>query len=682
MQSETVEQADEGEVGRCYVLDNVQRNYAVHEGGLLVKPIMKVGCTATAVELEDCQKGAWDLSDYLSRVAQNLRSKMTIGTLWNSIDWKNYHDIQALYVVKTLVEYIPSLKFHSNSISERFRTHPIAIHRIPDDRRTKIQPLGTNSEQEVEIHGMKRCIEDFDGQIGFTGAGADDRLLEWVSGDGASFAAIINLQKYLAPTSLGNRETLRNKIVTPEIWHTKDKALKAIAEEHFGPPTSADPSSLSKLYTLAGLKRPSNLKHCDHYPTMRGLELIWTAQILDCWRITLGVEELQTYFENLDTILLPSLETLISQASNIVSRYISICRYNRVLSSSTHSGVKVKELKVDCGTPWTSNAISNSPSEQSNQNNKHFDGNRSLANSILFKMQFGSLQLLKYAIRDGDVGQVIQQLRIWIFMFAGSAHQQYTSYLLELHCLLEYDSSPQLRKAIMDNLLIKFGLGCQEKDITQEHHNGRLEMMVDKSGGDFNGSFYRQVIAPNVDNFIKCTKNWETAFDMKTRSRSHTSPNNHPELRALQVEIKSSELHLFRPGRLYPEHIATDLLTNGYNRLGSEGKLKTFITKSSSRAKFIAAIEKEKKQLGNLYPLQDIQMNVDSASLPAPELHDNDSDSYSTSSNNSNSSIEEPESEMRKEVMRIYLGLIKQQAKMREIPVERKIFRRLNRIVR
>ncbi|THU92868.1 hypothetical protein K435DRAFT_862056 [Dendrothele bispora CBS 962.96] len=168
--------------------------------------------------------------------------------------------------------------------------------------------------------------------------------------------------------------------------------------------------------------------------------------------------------------------------------------------------------------------------------------------------------------------------------------------------------------------------------------------MVDKSGGDFSGSFYHQVIAPNVDNFIKCTKNWETAFDIKSRSRSHTSPNNHPELRALQAEIKSSELHLFHPGCLYPEHIATDLLTNGYNRLSSEGKLKTFtIMKSSSRAKFIAAIHKEKKQLGNLFPLQDIQMNVNSTSLPTPESHDNtynfDSDSDSTSSNTSDSSI-------------------------------------------
>ncbi|THU82412.1 hypothetical protein K435DRAFT_691498 [Dendrothele bispora CBS 962.96] len=402
MLAETVKKADKGEVARCYMLDNVQRNYAVHEGGLLVKPVMKVGCAATAVKLEDCEEGAWDLSDYLSRVAQNRRSTMTIHELWNGIDWQNHYSAQTLY---------------------RFRAHPVAIHRIPNSRRTKIQPLGTNSEREVEIHSMKRCIKDFDAQIGFTAAGADDSLLEWVggnpnTGDGASFAAILNLQKYLAPTSLGNRETLRNKIVTLEIWHAKDKAMKAIAEEHFGPPSSSDPSSLSKLYTVAGLKRPSNPKQCDHYPTLRGFEMIWIAQILDCWRLVLGVEDLQAYFSNLDTNLLPSLDTLMSKAGIVVQKYASVGGYNRVISSSRHSGVKIKELRVELGTPWVSSSVKNPSPEQSNQPDSKmtdvdsFDGDRSLANSILFKMQFGSLLLLRYAIQDGDVGRVIQQLKV------------------------------------------------------------------------------------------------------------------------------------------------------------------------------------------------------------------------------------------------------------------------------
>ncbi|THU84295.1 hypothetical protein K435DRAFT_806819 [Dendrothele bispora CBS 962.96] len=217
MQESTINEAARNEVTKCYVLDNCQRNSAVHEGGgLLLKTIMKVGTAATEIGLQDCPQGAWDLKSHLSLVSKNCRSSMTVDTLWESINWSNQFDSQALYIVKTLVDAIPFLHSYSKVISDRFRTAPIAIHRIPEDRQTKIQPLGTNSEREVEIHGLKHCIEDFDEQIGFTAGGADETTLEWISGDGATFQTFLNLQKYLAPTALGNRETLRNKIATPE----------------------------------------------------------------------------------------------------------------------------------------------------------------------------------------------------------------------------------------------------------------------------------------------------------------------------------------------------------------------------------------------------------------------------------------------------------------------------------
>ncbi|THU94231.1 hypothetical protein K435DRAFT_860767 [Dendrothele bispora CBS 962.96] len=590
LQHSTIEEASRNEVRKCYVLDNCQRNSAVHEGGgVLLKTVMKVGTAATEINLEDCPLDAWNLPDYLSRVSKNLRSTITVDKLWDHVNWSNHHDSQVLYVVKTLVDSIPVLASYSKLISDRFRLPPIAIHHIPEQRQTTIQPLGTNSERE----------------IGFTAGGADETTLEWISGDGATFQTFLNLQKYLAPTALSNRDTLRNKIATPETWHAKDKALKAIAQEHFGPSTCTDPSSLSKLYRLSGFKRPSNLKECDHYPTVRGLEIIWAAQILDCWRIVLGVDELQSYFKELSKKNeLLTLEFLLSQGSILVQRYASIGGYERVLSFRRYSELREKELQVKSGTPWDSLSVSNHLEEQMNHgvpgnsmDSEVFDGDRSLANSILFKMQFGSWLLLEYAIKDGDVGTVMQQLTIWTFMFCGSTHQQYVTYLLELHCLLEYESSPALKTAILNNYLVKFGLSCQEKDLMQEHHNGKLELMVDKSGGDFDSPYYRKIISPNVDNFIDSGRVWESALELKHRSNSHTSPSSQPELRVLLMEFKATELHLFRSGRTYPGHIATDLLSIGYNRLGTEGKLEAFIKKTAARSKFISAIEKEKQGL-------------------------------------------------------------------------------------
>ncbi|KAK1235738.1 hypothetical protein PQX77_001026 [Marasmius sp. AFHP31] len=618
MQQSTVEAAGRGESDKSYVFDNVQEHCAVYEGGVCRTTEMKIGTAGTAILNEDCPNGAWDLDDHLSRIVTDSQSALTVDSLMETIDWANYHDAQALYIVKTLVAEVDSLsKLHSKSITERFRAPPLAIHRLPDDRQTKIQPLGTNAEREIEIHGMKACISDFDTQVGFTAAGAEEKLVEWVSGDGATFATMRNLQKYLAPTDLGNRETLRNKIVTPELWHAKDKGLKAIVETHVGPPTSNDPSSLSRLYTLAGFKRPSNPKESDHYPTIRALETIWIAQVLDCWRIELGVGDLNAHFSELET--LPSLDGLLRKASVIAELQDS--------------------LKVKIGSAWISSSVSGPSQEQMGTAEKTdeeaFDGDRSLANSILFKMQMGSWLLLQYAIKDGDIGRVMEQLKIWIFMFAGSSHQPYLSYLLDLHCLLEHQSSPELRAAILNNYLVKFGFSWHERDLMQEHHNKKLESMVEKAGGDFDGHYYRDMIAPNVDNFIKTADNWETAYGLKHRSGKHTSPATSPEIRVLLAEIKTSQLHLFCSGRSYPGHIAADLFSLGYYRLGVEGKLKAWLKKLSTRLKFIRAVEDEKRRVASNNGQQQISSTIGSShnrnSDAGMDSNDEDSDYEVTS---------------------------------------------------
>ena len=55
--------------------------------------------------------------------------------------------------------------------------------------KTWVQPLGTNSEVEVETQGMYHAIQDFEQQLGVTTKSVD-KLLQWVGGDGASFTAI------------------------------------------------------------------------------------------------------------------------------------------------------------------------------------------------------------------------------------------------------------------------------------------------------------------------------------------------------------------------------------------------------------------------------------------------------------------------------------------------------------
>ncbi|THU87469.1 hypothetical protein K435DRAFT_681625 [Dendrothele bispora CBS 962.96] len=617
MQLENIEAASRHTVSKCYILDNIQRHADVYEGGILRKSKMKVGCSATAIDLEGCPENAWDLEDHLDRIIKNERSSMTVDTLWGSIDWTHHHDSMSLYVLQTLSESVSALKPYTSDISKRFCAAPIAIHRIPDNRRTTIQPLGTNAENELETQGMKRAMEDFDGQMGYPVDSAET-LIEWVGGDGASFAAVERVKKFLAPTAQSNRNDFRNKIATPEAWHAKYTAIKAISENHFGPSASPDPSSLSKLFNCAGLKRPANPKQVDYYPMVHGFKLIWTVQVLDCWRyIYLDTDDLESYFTTLyDENNLPTLDTLLEYANILVRQYMCSAAYQRVLSSEAQSRLVFKnpELKIKTGTPWVfSNSASldeqvNPVTDTNLKTDLNFDGDRTLANSIAFKMQFGSWLLLDHAIQGGDVGRVMQQLTIWIFMFAGANHPHYTTYLLELHCLLEFESSPALRKAILNNYLVKFGLEAQERDLMQEHHVGKLEDMVDKAGGNFDDKFYQETIAPNVDKMIHITHTFTSAFDLRTRKNSHTSPHTKPELRILLNKMKECELHKFRPTRSYPGHIALDILSDGYLKLGTGGKLHSFIRETSAKAKFLSAIRREKSRDGTTedVPMPDV----------------------------------------------------------------------------
>jgi hypothetical protein len=271
-----------GEQAWCLVLDNVQEYCLVYEQGIGRESQLKVGTAVTAIKLDDCPPGAFDLHDYLARVRKMDRRLLTVQSLYDDIEWNHIYSITVLHWVRVLVNYIPQLNSLITEVSTRFRSPPIAKHRMREGRRTVVQPLGTNGEREIETHGMARALRDFDTQMGLD-EDAANKVLLWVRGDGGSHAAVQHVKKYLCTLS-SHYASYRNRLTTPEMWHTKATNINSIASSHYGPAASSDPSSLSKNSTMAGLKRPSDTKSCDYYPTVRNMTFIWEAQILDCWR--------------------------------------------------------------------------------------------------------------------------------------------------------------------------------------------------------------------------------------------------------------------------------------------------------------------------------------------------------------------------------------------------------------
>ncbi|KAK6981217.1 hypothetical protein R3P38DRAFT_2808316 [Favolaschia claudopus] len=247
MRAETEAANIRGEVEHATILDNVQEYDYVYEQGIGRHSRMKVGTAATKISLHGCAPGAFSASDYHARVALKERRNLTVHSLFNDIDWDHKDQVQRLHWARVLVDFASPLNPLRKQIISRFRTSPIAKRRMPDDRpRTKFQPLMLNSECETEAHGMKRAIEDFEHQIGVDADKYPD-LLHWVRGDGASYYQILRLSRYCAVPG-----DFRNKITTPEVWHTGATNLNCLAENHYGPAPSSDPSSLSKASGCAG----------------------------------------------------------------------------------------------------------------------------------------------------------------------------------------------------------------------------------------------------------------------------------------------------------------------------------------------------------------------------------------------------------------------------------------------
>lgn len=229
---------------------------------------------------------------------------------------------------------------------------------------------------------------------------------------------------------------------------------------------------------------------------------------------------------------------------------------------------------------------------------KGFDGDRVLANAILFLQDAGWWVEANYAVPDGDIGRVFEILKvrpltylsitmltyhfeIWIFSFTGTSNRNYSSWLLEVYCFFRYEASKDLSDALLNNWLVNLTgeLGKWiEADLMQEHYNRWLEDMAGKLGGEFDDRFYRHTLSPNVHHFLRIKEQIESAFELRQRSKAHGSAHLRDEYQSLLRMYREDELHRFRSCRSMG-HAAMNTFDCGNRRLEG-GRLEKFLTQS------------------------------------------------------------------------------------------------------
>lgn len=269
---------------RWCVLDNLQAYARRRDQRIGNSNQMITGTGATVVEMEDCSPEAFDLGKLEEKLKEENRRNLSVEEILDNIDWAHLEKVSALHFADTLIQFVPSLELYRKEFLGCFEE--VKKHQINPSRHSKVQPLGTNSANEVSTQGMKEAITDFFDQMGLTQETFNGRI-QILSGDGKSFEAMGKLKKYLSSQE-GDFESLRFMTEVLEIWHTKWHDLSRICRAQWGSAGSNDPSTLSYLAKAINSPTPSDLKKVEFYPNARLIDVAVRAHMLQCWECVIS----------------------------------------------------------------------------------------------------------------------------------------------------------------------------------------------------------------------------------------------------------------------------------------------------------------------------------------------------------------------------------------------------------
>ncbi|KAH8074206.1 hypothetical protein BXZ70DRAFT_911565 [Cristinia sonorae] len=384
------------------------------------------------------------------------------------------------------------------------------------------------------------------GAKGWSGRESFIRRLVPIGGDGLTFQKLIEVRQHLQFQSTSGANLFSTfEICWPflELFHTGWMFLSRTTETHWGSSLTKDPSRLSHSSAKINRKPPTNFKKVDYYPGADTLAVTLQARLLDCWRIEFNVVDLLAHFSELEKSKnLPPFDQLRKCAESLNLRYSSRSAYYNVLAGIRGDvwvapPAQASSLGQQGASPANSLSPSNKPSTATRAKKEKdtlvlpvipatepYRGDQCLAWSILFMHEAILFQEFIQAVAEGDPGRVYEIFKVMIFSFAGSTHTKYAGYTFEQVCILEFESSPELKNGFLRNWIInpsgKAGK-YQAQDLRQEKNNLTLKEEAQR----------KNINIEHLNELKNSRQSGEKAWDWPDEERTIQSPT--PELRIL-----------------------------------------------------------------------------------------------------------------------------------------------------
>ncbi|KAI0054568.1 hypothetical protein BV25DRAFT_1843569 [Artomyces pyxidatus] len=451
------------------VFDNMQAMARRREQKLGTANKMIIGTGATAVKMENCEPGAFDLAPILEKYEQGGCRELRIQDVLDKIDIERMQKVFAYHWLDALVTYVPDLVVYRTEVSELFARN-IWKHQINPKQHTTVYPLSTNSANEVSTRGLKDVLTDFLKQLGITKTTLGKRLI-FFHGDGKSYEGMLKHVRSIIAWVHGKSDQQPEAYRFPQV---------------------------------------------DFYQNARLIDVTVRGHMLQCWEyVPVALVSLEDYFLT-GAWAEYTWEQMISfKASTLSERYSTSMAYARALqpSAAGNRNAKANMKAIPQGPRYSRNlhnvkdrkagvdpyATTVAPQnvagdamakkkKKKQRPQKPFERDWPLANSILLMQDRIWFMEVCRAVALGDIGRVWEVLKMWMFTFSGAGNSNYATYLIEMFVNIEHDYPKVTRNALFNNWLVnrqgKPG-HFHELDLMQEHFNHWLEELAQHKGKEF-----------------------------------------------------------------------------------------------------------------------------------------------------------------------------------------------------
>ncbi|KDR67870.1 hypothetical protein GALMADRAFT_105505 [Galerina marginata CBS 339.88] len=288
-----------------------------------------------------------------------------------------------------------------------------------------------------------------------------------------------------------------------------------VANEFWGTPNSKSPWSLWKINTLLGRKAITAGWKAKSLPPFRPvyelmLNITLPANILDGFRIYSPKDTLEEWVETIQTV-----EEVDKVAEKVLNE---LC-----------SGRRVAKLRRE------------RPSKR----------DVPLENICLFNRDCLYLRQLKYAIKRGDVGAVLDIITHIMVAFRGTGKTpKYADALFSMVVRLK-KMDPKVRNAWLMNWLANLSgheNAFKEMDLLQEHQNFWAKIIYNAKGSNRSWEWL-SMVSVCIFSLRDVIRKMQNEFVTPFNSTSHTSPSMQVDIQVVRDYLEALRLQVYYPER-------------------------------------------------------------------------------------------------------------------------------------